>query len=144
MSRDDPDGFSEWVELDLALPETAGPPTAQPAGRPPGTGSRAPDLSRLTRRMRSLILSGNGAISDPYPSRSEADFAVCIAMFGAGYEEADVWAMMADPANAVSEKYREKGRHGEAYLARTIAKAREVALPYRDLRGRGGAGSASA
>lgn len=131
-------------DLDLALPETGEPPAAQPAGRPLGTGGRAPDLSRLTRRMRTLILSGNGAISDPYPSRSEADFAVCIAMFGVGYEEADVWAVMADPANAVSEKYRGKGRHGEAYLARTISKARGVALPYQDLRIRRGAGSAYA
>jgi hypothetical protein len=87
--------------------------------------------------MRTLVLLGNGAIAAPYPSRSEADFAVCVAMFGAGYDEADVWAVMADPANAVSGKYREKGRHGEGYLARTISKAREVALPYRNLRGRG-------
>lgn len=129
-------------ELDLALPVPSEPPASRPAGRPLGTEGRAPDLSRLTSRMQLLILSGNGAISDPYPSRSEADFAVCIAMFGAGYEEADVWAVIADPSNAVSEKYREKGRHGEAYLARTISKAHAVALPFRDLHG--GAGSAPA
>jgi DNA-binding NarL/FixJ family response regulator len=31
-------------------------------------------------------------------------------MFGAGYEEAEVWAVMADPASGISERGLEKGR----------------------------------
>lgn len=133
-------------ELDLALPGPTGRPVAAPArpgGRPCAARCRSPALSQLTPRMQTLIRHGNAAISNPYPSRSEADFAVCVAMFGAGYEEADVWAVMADPSNAVSGKYREKGRYGEGYLARTISKAREVALPYRDLPARAIPGSRS-
>ena len=62
----------------------------------------------------------------PYRSRSEADFAVCLAMFGAGYEEAEIRAVMTDPANGISEKTLEKGRHAERYLVLTIGKARAI------------------
>ena len=79
------------------------------------------DLSKLSPRMRDLIVYGNRR---QYLSRSHADFAVCMAMFGAGYAEAEVWAVMTDPANGISEKFFEKGRHGEAYLGMTIGKAR--------------------
>jgi hypothetical protein len=51
-----------------------------------------------------------GKAGSPYKSRCEADFAVYLAMFGAGYEEAEVWAVMADPANGISERGLEKGR----------------------------------
>lgn len=122
-------------ELELALPPAAGPPQQPPARRPAALPSPT-DLSRLTPRMRALIVGGNAALPDGYASRSEADFAACVAMFGAGYDEADVWAVMTDPAHGISEKYREKGRHGEPYLALTIGKARRVALPYPALRGR--------
>ena len=61
---------------------------------------------------------------DPYESRSEADFAVCLAMFSAGYEEGQIRAILMDPANGISEKYREKGHYGESYLTLTLRKAR--------------------
>ena len=70
--------------------------------------------------MQNLIRYGNGG---DYRSRSNADMAVCVAMFGAGYSQAEVWAVMADPANGISEKFVEKGRDGERYLALTIGKA---------------------
>jgi hypothetical protein len=50
--------------------------------------------------------------------------AACVAMFAADYSEAEVWAAMSDPAYGISEKFLEKGRHGERYLALTIGKAR--------------------
>ena len=81
-------------------------------------------LSRLSPRMRDLIVHGNRG---GYSSRSGADFAACVAMFGAGYAEAEVWAVMTDPTNGLSEKFFEKGRHGEAYLGLTIGKARSCA-----------------
>jgi hypothetical protein len=82
------------------------------------------DLSGLSPRVRDLIVHGNRG---EYKSRSDADFAACVAMFGAGYAEAEVWAVMSDPANGISEKFFEKGRHGEAYLGLTIGKARSCA-----------------
>jgi hypothetical protein len=39
-------------------------------------------------------------------------------MFGAGYEEAEVWAVMADPASGISERGLEKGRPRAATTAR--------------------------
>jgi len=86
------------------------------------------DLSRLSARIRDLIVHGNRR---EYLSRSEADFAACVAMFGAGYTEAEVWAVMTDPANGITEKFLEKGRYGERYLALTIGKARVLAGPPR-------------
>jgi hypothetical protein len=58
-----------------------------------------------------------------YASRSEADFAACLGMFAAGFDEAEVWAAMTDPTHGISEKYHGKGRGGERYLSLTIGKA---------------------
>lgn len=101
-------------------------------GRSGGTAI-APDLSRLSPRIRDLVLGGNNG---QYASRSEADFATCLAMFGAGYEEAEVWAVMTDRANGISEKFLEKGRDGERYLALTFGKAATVAQKPRARLGR--------
>jgi hypothetical protein len=114
-------------ELDLSLPSEERPVGAAPRSQRPTDPGSAPDLSRLSARVRALILGGNRGAGSPYPSRSEADFAVCLAMLAAGYGEADVWAAMTDPANGASEKYREKGRRGDAYLSLTIGKARALA-----------------
>lgn len=125
-------------ELELALPPSPTPVSL--AARP--DSERLPlqdatssadgpvDLSRLSGRMRNLIAAGNTAAGKPYRTRSEADFAVAIAMFGIGFEEPEIWAVMTDPHNGISERYHERGRHGHDYLARTIGKARDVALPY--------------
>ncbi len=98
--------------------------------RRPESVRPAPDLSRLSRRMQDLIRHGNHG---EYPCRSRADMAVCTGMFGAGYSEAEVWVVMTDPANGISEKFLEKGRDGERYLELTIGKAegRTEVLPRR-------------
>ena len=49
---------------------------------------------------------------------------MCLAMFSAGYDEDRIRAVLTNPANGISEKYREKGRHGESYLILTLRKAR--------------------
>jgi hypothetical protein len=87
--------------------------------RPKDVGP-APDLSRLSQRAQNLIRHGNHG---EYPSRSEADMAICVAMFAAGYDVGEVWTVMTDPTNAISEKFFEKGRHGERYLELTISRA---------------------
>ena len=109
-------------ELDLALPSEE-VQEAMPRSKRPTPVHGAPDLSWLSVRMRRLVEQGNRG---EYPSRSEADFAVCIAMFGAGYSEIDVWAVMTNPVNGIAGKYLEKGCHGDAYLALTIGKARAL------------------
>jgi len=109
-------------ELEMALPTEEPPRPASRSGRL--AHCPTPDLSRLSGRIRALISRGN---RKQYPSRSEADFAVCLAMSAAGYTEAEVWAVMTDPAHGISEKYLEKGRHGDAYLSLTIGKARALA-----------------
>lgn len=87
------------------------------------------DLDRLSPRMRNLIALGNAAAGKPYKTRSEADFAVAIAMLGAGFEEEAIYAVLSDPANGISEKYREKGRYANRYLKTTIDEARKRAEP---------------
>ena len=109
-------------ELDLALP-LEDLREATPRSKRPTPVHGAPELSWLSHRTRRLVERGN---KGEYPSRSEADFAVCIAMFGAGYSENDVWAVMTDPINGIAAKYLEKGRHGDAYLSLTIGKARAL------------------
>ena len=109
-----------------SLPEEK-PPTVN-RSRKPRHVTQTVDLSRLSPKMRDLIVYGNRG---EYLSRSEADFAGCMAMFGAGYTETEVWTVMTDPANGISEKFSEKGRHGEQYLALTIGKARALAGPPR-------------
>lgn len=118
-------------ELDLILPKAPQPAAAsRSAVRAADTRARilaspdSVDLSRLSVRARTLIARGNAGAGAPYASRSEADFAVCLAMFSAGYGEAEVRAVITDFANGISDKYREKGRYGDSYLSLTIANAR--------------------
>ena len=80
----------------------------------------APDLSRLPAGILELIRHGNGT---EYPSRSEADWAVCVEMFRAGYGLDEVWMVMTNPENGISQKFYRKGARGEDYLELTISKA---------------------
>ncbi len=118
------DARHDSAEFDRLLPPLAEEePNGARSPRPEDIGP-VPDLSRLSRRMQNLIRHGNPG---EYLSRSEADMAACVAMFGASYSEAEVWAVMTDPANGISEKFFEMGRHGERYLALTIGKAKDRA-----------------
>jgi hypothetical protein len=118
-------------ELEQSLPEAPDLPAREDSRAPaPRKPPPSPiDLTRLSTRARALVRLGNAGAGSPYPSRSEADFAVCLAMFGAGYGKAEVRAVMTDPANGISERTLEKGPHAEGYLALTIGKASEVARP---------------
>jgi hypothetical protein len=107
---------------------TSSLPELQNTRRPGATRSSRPrvvagclDLSRLSERTRELVIFGDR--EGRYASRSEADFAACLGMFTAGFEEAEVWAAMTDPTHGISEKFLEKGRGGERYLSLTIGKA---------------------
>ena len=100
---------------------------------PPASMGPPPELSRLSRRMQDLIRHGNRG---EYQSRSEGDMAACVAMFGAGYAEAEVWAVLTSPTFGISAKYFEKGSQGERYLALTISKARVRTAVSRRRRGK--------
>ena len=118
------------AELARSLPKgqrTTGSAAARSA-RPKGMAGSA-DLSGLSERTRELVLYGDG--EGRYASRSEADFAACLGMFAAGFEDEEVWAAMTDPTHAISEKFRGKGRAGERYLSLTIGKAAAKARPSR-------------
>jgi len=121
------------TELAATLPEARGARESHAArsSRPNGEAGEA-DLSRVSGRTRELVLYGDR--EGRYASRSEADFAACLGMFAAGFEEAEVWAAMTDPTHGISEKFHEKGRDGERYLSLTIGKARARALASPTLR----------
>jgi hypothetical protein len=118
-------------ELELALPRIDATRKMPAVGAFPRRPPCPSDLCRLSARSRDLIRHGNAGAGSPYRSRSEADFAVCLAMFGAGYEEAEIWSVMKDPQNGISERSLEKGCHAESYLALTIGKARTIVLGSR-------------
>jgi hypothetical protein len=116
-----------WLPLESPKPATRVPkPDMQELGLDP-------DLSRLPADARVLIRHGN---SDEYPSRSEADWAACVEMFDAGYGLDEVWMVMTNPHNGISEKYFEKGARGEDYLELTVSKAHEYWKSRRGGRGR--------
>lgn len=110
------------TELAASLPEVQGPQESDAvrSARPKGVVGVA-NLSRLSKRTRELVLFGDR--EGRYASRSEADFAACLGMFAAGFDETEVWAAMTDPTHGISEKFLEKGRGGEHYLSLTIGKA---------------------
>ena len=83
-----------------------------------------PDLSRLPSNVLDLIQNGNRG---EYPSRSEADMAVCATMFRAGYSVDEVWMVMTDPANGISEPFfEENGERAEVHLELLISEARHA------------------
>lgn len=84
-----------------------------------------PDLSRVPEEVRNLIRHGNRGGTN----RSEAGVAVCAAMFQARYSVAEVWMVMTDPANGISETFfEEDGKCAETHLELLISEAHE-ALP---------------
>ncbi len=85
-----------------------------------------PDLSRVPEEVLDLIQNGNRG---EYPSRSEADMAVCATMFRAGYSVDEVWMVMTDPANGISEEFfEEDGKCAETHLELLISEAYEATL----------------
>jgi len=125
-------------ELDLALPPDPRPKLFEGATLAPRTLSRSPghkatssrdDLSRLSRRMRRLAEAGNAGAGHPYRSRSEADFAVAVAMIGAGYAPEEAASVLLDPSLGISEKALDQGRHAWGYVWRTVGEAARRASP---------------
>ncbi len=79
----------------------------------------SPDLSRLPSDVLDLIQKT--AVCGEYLNHSEASEAVCAAMFRAGYSVAEVWMVMTDPANGISEMFfEEDGERAETHLEQSI------------------------
>ncbi len=82
-------------------------------------------LSLLPAKVHDLIRNGNRG---EYPNRPEASEAVCAAMFQAGYVVAEVWIVMTDPANGISEGFfEEDGERAETHLEQSISEDLKVA-----------------
>ena len=79
--------------------------------------------------MRDLATLGNRGAGSPYSTRSHADFAVAVAMFGKGYSPKEVAAVLVDPSLGISEKALGEGPNTANYVGRTVRAAREAALP---------------
>ena len=82
------------------------------------------DALPISKRMKNLIRG----IDDPehtYASRSEAVFAVVIAMVGGECADSQIQAVFLDPSHPISAHVLEQSKPAE-YLARQIAKAREI------------------
>jgi hypothetical protein len=86
----------------------------------------APDLSRLPSEVRDLIRDGNRG---QYPEHSEAAAAVCAAMFRVDFGAAELWMVMTDPTNVISNSFFSRGgEQGEAYLERIISQAHDLTV----------------
>ncbi len=89
----------------------------------------APDLSRVPEEVQNLIRHGNHGGT----SHSETGMAVCATMFRAGYSVAEVWMVVTDPLNGISEMFFEVGgKCAETHLEQSISEALEVADPGED------------
>lgn len=115
----------DWLLQDLEAPKTTSPSATNSKivpqlHKPPVRESDVtPDLSRLSYKFQYLIRRGN---TGQYPSRSEADMAVCGALFKAGYSLEEIWSVITNPSYGISDKYYEKGGQGRSYLNLTISK----------------------
>ncbi len=77
---------------------------------------------RVSPRIKYLIQHGDSI--GQYPSRSEALFAVLMALLGAGYDDADIARLCLLETHGISELPREKGR---TWLAQELKRARHKA-----------------
>ena len=101
---------------------------AFPAPEPSGKGRKAGagiDTLPISKRMKDLI-RGIDDPDHPYASRSEAVFAVIVAMVGAGCADNQIETVFLDTNYAISAHVLEQSKPPE-YLARQIARAREIA-----------------
>ena len=99
-------------------------PTLETSGKGRKAGAGI-DTLPIPERMKDLI----GGIDDPehpYATRSEAVFAVIIAMVGAGCADDQIEAVFLDGCHLISAHVLEQSKPPE-YLARQIARARKIA-----------------
>lgn len=85
----------------------------------------APNLLRLPGEVRDLIHYGN---RNGHLDGSDAAVVVCVEMFRASHGVDEIWMIMTDPNNAISEAFfEEDGEQAEAYLDRIVSEVCEAA-----------------
>ncbi|MCF7875605.1 hypothetical protein K9M06_00985 [Candidatus Bipolaricaulota bacterium] len=110
----------DWREESEKLAESA--KTSSPH-LPESTESIELDSLEISQRMKQLIRQGReGKFKESYPSRSECDQAVITSLLSSGYGEKVIKSVF--ESFPIGEKYREKGKHGDKYLAHSIKRAR--------------------
>ena len=100
--RYDPSDFSDFAEPNTPPPK---PPAAIPLSN---NGHLDLRTLRVSPRIKYLIQHGDSI--GQYPSRSEALFAVIMALLGAGYADTDIARLCLLETHGISELPREKGR----------------------------------
>ena len=114
--RYDRSDFSEFAE-----PES---PAPRPTGGIPVSSNGHVDLRTLRVSPRIKYLIRHGDTIGQYPSRSEALFAVLMALLAAGYDDRHIAHLCLTETHGISELPREKGR---AWLAQELKRARHKA-----------------
>ena len=118
--RYDPSDFGDFAELKTPSP---GSPNSAPS-------SGHLDLRSLRVSPRIKYLIQHGDTIGQYPSRSEALFAVILALLAAGYDHTDIVRLCLLETHGISELPREKGRTWLAQeLKRAHHKANRAARP---------------
>ena len=100
--RYDPSDFSDFAESDT--------PPPKPAAANPLPSNGHLDLRSLGVSPRIKYLIQHGDSIGQYPSRSEALFAVIMALLGNGYDDAHIAQLCLLENHGISELPREKGR----------------------------------
>ena len=114
--RYDPSDFSDFAE-------PATPPPKSAAAIPlPTNGHLDLRALRVSPRIKYLIQHGDSI--GQYPSRSEALFAVIMALLGAGYDDTHIARLCLLEDHGISELPREKGR---TWLAQELKRAHRKA-----------------
>ena len=114
--RYDPSDFSDFAE-------PATPPPRSPVAIPlPTNGHLDLRTLRVSPRIKYLIQHGDSI--GQYPSRSEALFAVIMALLGAGYDDTHIASLCLLKDHGISELPREKGR---TWLAHELKRAHRKA-----------------
>ena len=106
---------------DFAEPDTS---PSRPAGGVSLSSNGHLDLCSLRVSPRIKYLIRHGDSIGQYPSRSEALFAVLMALLAAGYDDADIGRLCLLETHGISELPREKGR---TWLAQELKRARHKA-----------------
>ena len=114
--RYDPSDFSHFAEPDSSSPRTA------PRFSPSSNGHLDLRSLRVSPRIKYLIQHGDSI--GQYPSRSEALFAVLMALLGAGYDDGDIARLCLPETHGISALPREKGK---TWLAQELKRARRKA-----------------
>jgi len=97
------------------------PPALTPVTLPKALPAVDIDALRVSDRIKDVIVLGDDPDRLRYPSRSEAVFAVTVALAVADYDDATIAAVLLDRDHGISQKPQDKGL---AWVGQEIARAR--------------------